>query len=627
MYARRLQITNYGPIEQLDIEFPFDAEGCPKPVVLVGENGSGKTILLSHIVNGLIAAKDYVYDRSPEAGEGQVYKLRSSQYIKAGSDYYFARFDFGDGFFTSEIRLGTPKGNGMSPPQGINGTDAQALWDGMPQDSYDRYESGFRRIMPSTPLERILPVRNAINQNCVLYFPAHRFDEPAWLKPHSLTDRATISEPAILADGETTRRVIASAPLHAIRDWLFDIIFDQSAFEAKPTIKPLHNDSGKVHGLRPVLEHQGQTTAIHDLGLTLIRRISGLENAWFRIGNRRSRLVSLYVEDRPVVPNIFQLSSGEVSLLNLFFSILRDYDLCNVPFSEPQDVRGIVVVDEIDLHLHANHQCDVLPRLIQLFPKVQFVVTTHSPLFVLGMSNVLGEDGFDLRRLPDGERIGPEEFSEFGNAYQAFAATRRYADEARAARELIDNATKPLVFVEGKSDMEYISKAASLLNRADVLDSVRLEDGNGAGSLAKVWKDFSGSPLAGAIPQKVILLFDSDTDKGNDRRGKLFKRTIPPHPENPIKKGIENLFPETALAAAAEHDEALIDIAGEQTFREDGKNRVEPEIWSVSNQRKMALCKWLCENGTAEDFENFTGVFDILEEVLQSANHDDSMPH
>ena len=56
MYAKRIQIVNYGPIDQLDITFPFE-DDIPKPIVLVGENGSGKSILLSHLVNGLISAK------------------------------------------------------------------------------------------------------------------------------------------------------------------------------------------------------------------------------------------------------------------------------------------------------------------------------------------------------------------------------------------------------------------------------------------------------------------------------------------------------------------------------------------------------------------------------------------
>ena len=55
MYVKRLRVSNYGPITHLDITLPFSGP-VPKPVVLVGENGAGKSILLSHIVNGLITA-------------------------------------------------------------------------------------------------------------------------------------------------------------------------------------------------------------------------------------------------------------------------------------------------------------------------------------------------------------------------------------------------------------------------------------------------------------------------------------------------------------------------------------------------------------------------------------------
>ena len=49
-----------------------------------------------------------------------------------------------------------------------------------------------------------------------------------------------------------------------------------------------------------------------------------------------------------------------------------------------------------------------------MFPKVQFIVTTHAPLFLLGMQRLFGEDGFAIYRMPKGQRISAEEFSELG---------------------------------------------------------------------------------------------------------------------------------------------------------------------------------------------------------------------
>jgi len=46
----------------------------------------------------------------------------------------------------------------------------------------------------------------------------------------------------------------------------------------------------------------------------------------------------------------------------------------------PADIYGIVLIDEIDLHLHPSLQRALIPRLRKAFPKVQWIVTTHSPL-------------------------------------------------------------------------------------------------------------------------------------------------------------------------------------------------------------------------------------------------------
>jgi predicted ATP-binding protein involved in virulence len=43
------------------------------------------------------------------------------------------------------------------------------------------------------------------------------------------------------------------------------------------------------------------------------------------------------------------------------------------------DAEGVVLIDEIDLHLHPSWQQRILPDLLRTFPGIQFIVTTHSP--------------------------------------------------------------------------------------------------------------------------------------------------------------------------------------------------------------------------------------------------------
>ena len=47
-----------------------------------------------------------------------------------------------------------------------------------------------------------------------------------------------------------------------------------------------------------------------------------------------------------------------------------------------EDLSGIVLIDEVDLHLHASLQRTIVPRLREVLPNVQFVVTSHSPLII-----------------------------------------------------------------------------------------------------------------------------------------------------------------------------------------------------------------------------------------------------
>lgn len=71
------------------------------------------------------------------------------------------------------------------------------------------------------------------------------------------------------------------------------------------------------------------------------------------------------------------------------------------------ETRGVVLIDEIDLHLHPEWQRVVLPTLSAALPNVQFIVTTHSPLVVgsLEAANLfllVEEDGASvMKRLPE----------------------------------------------------------------------------------------------------------------------------------------------------------------------------------------------------------------------------------
>ncbi|APB79628.1 hypothetical protein BMF22_06110 [Pasteurella multocida] len=113
------------------------------------------------------------------------------------------------------------------------------------------------------------------------------------------------------------------------------------------------------------------------------------------------------------------LSAGQSTLLSIFGTIIQYSDNYDINKSIQLDlIEGIVVIDEIDLHLHIELQYNVLPELIKLFPKVQFIITTHSPFFVSGLFNTFNNTDVLLINMPSGNVLSDiYNFDEFKNAY------------------------------------------------------------------------------------------------------------------------------------------------------------------------------------------------------------------
>ena len=79
-----------------------------------------------------------------------------------------------------------------------------------------------------------------------------------------------------------------------------------------------------------------------------------------------------------------QLSDGEKCTLALFGDLARRVAMANPNRSNPLEGVGIVLIDEIELHMHPSWQRRILGVLRDVFPNIQFIITTHSP-------QVLGE--------------------------------------------------------------------------------------------------------------------------------------------------------------------------------------------------------------------------------------------
>lgn len=94
-----------------------------------------------------------------------------------------------------------------------------------------------------------------------------------------------------------------------------------------------------------------------------------------------------------------QLSDGEKGLLALVGDLARRLAIANPGLADPLQGSGVVLIDEIELHLHPKWQREIIPALTRTFPNCQFIVTTHSPQVI---SEVKPEGIYILERTDEG---------------------------------------------------------------------------------------------------------------------------------------------------------------------------------------------------------------------------------
>jgi predicted ATP-binding protein involved in virulence len=93
--------------------------------------------------------------------------------------------------------------------------------------------------------------------------------------------------------------------------------------------------------------------------------------------------------------------------------------------SKSFDCEGMVLIDEVDNHLHVELQKNILPLLTSFFPNIQFIVTTHSPFVLSSLENTVI---YDLEK-----QIRVEDLS--GYSYESlvdtYFDTDKYSDEVK----------------------------------------------------------------------------------------------------------------------------------------------------------------------------------------------------
>jgi hypothetical protein len=217
-------------------------------------------------------------------------------------------------------------------------------------------------------------------------FPALRAFREGGAAPKVSTSPTAMAEDLLpLAEGSIDRR------LSDLKSWLIDLDYKIQASKPKPT---------SYNELWDYFFH------------ALDRLAQGIKLGPGRIDREKK---DVYVETADGVVPIEAVSQGTSSLMCWVGTLTqRLFDVYGAPGKpgkpqkEPWTGAALVLIDEIDTHMHPQWQRKLPGALSELFPKTQFIVTTHSPLLVAGLAPesivVLGRDGGQV----EVERLTPE---------------------------------------------------------------------------------------------------------------------------------------------------------------------------------------------------------------------------
>ena len=170
------------------------------------------------------------------------------------------------------------------------------------------------------------------------------------------------------------------------------------------------------------------------------------------------------------------LSDGQREIIGVVADIAHRAAVLNPHLQEnaPQESEGVVLIDEIDLHLHPKWQRRVIADLRRTFPKIQFFVTTHSPFII---QSLLPEDCvIDLAEPEEHQRVSPEEYvsmsiediAEEPMGVEIPQRSQRYQEMKETAKRYYE-----LIHQAKSSDKEEI---ATIKRRLDELSALYSDD-------------------------------------------------------------------------------------------------------------------------------------------------------
>lgn len=348
MRLNSLQVENYRGFEELDLAFE------PDVTVLIGVNGAGKTSLLDAIAMMLAFVASTIQIGLPGPS------LMSLDDLHVGKTSGLISL-------SAEI-FGTPITLGTKVQHPVLGPEKRNTMDGMMDALH--------------PLGATHPRKpKTYDSPLAIYFPTNRsvFD----VSSH-VGIRRNDKERESVFDAHDRALAIGASNFRGFFEWFReeeDIYNEQMALSDAE--RPAPEELSKLPSVRRAIE----------------RLFPGARE--LRVERRSQRMTLLH---RGVRVDVAQLSDGERCLVAMAGDLARRMVLAAAPTSDPLSVPVVVLIDEIELHLHPGLQRQIIPRLRSIFPNAQWIVSTHSPqvLSSVRSTNVRLLENFKLVELNRG---------------------------------------------------------------------------------------------------------------------------------------------------------------------------------------------------------------------------------
>jgi predicted ATP-binding protein involved in virulence len=325
MKITRLSLTHYRGVHSLSLDFQERLN------VFFGVNGAGK----STIIDAVAIMLSWAVSRIRYSGASSGRPIQETD-VTNGKSSSSVQLDCIEGDQPIEWRLSKSRKGHGAPEDRSNLAELNEFTKGLQGQFSEKAEN------LNLPLFVYYPVNRA-----VLDIPL-RIREKHSFKPITVYDDALTS----------------GANFRTFFEW----------FRER---EDLENENREYR--QPTLFDNQHDTSFPDPQLEAVRRALQLFLPEFENLRVRRNPLRMEVEKNGKLLTVNQLSDGEKCLIAMVGDLARRMAIANPERSDPLEGEGIILIDEIDLHLHPKWQRMIVPRLLEVFPKCQFIISTHSP--------------------------------------------------------------------------------------------------------------------------------------------------------------------------------------------------------------------------------------------------------